>query len=204
MIDSSAPSMTSMTSRSVHAIVIGASAGGVEALSVLLPALPAGLLASVFIVLHIPRDAPSMLQEVFEPRCALPVLEAEDKLPVFAGTVYFAPPDYHLLIDAGPHLALSSDELVNFSRPSIDVLFESAADVYGAGLLGILLTGANQDGAAGLDAVAKAGGMTIVQDPATARSPQMPEAAIRRRLPDKVLTLDQIAQYLRSLQPAAT
>jgi two-component system chemotaxis response regulator CheB len=197
MSDSNAPA------RSVHAIVIGASAGGIEALSVLLPALPAGLLASVFIVVHIPRDTPSMLQEVFAPRCALPVLEAEDKLPVLAGSVYFAPPDYHLLIDAGPHIALSTDELVNFSRPSIDVLFESAADIYGAGLLGILLTGANQDGAAGLEAVANAGGMTIVQDPATARSPQMPEAAIRRRLPDRVLTLDQIAQCLRSLHPAA-
>jgi two-component system chemotaxis response regulator CheB len=185
----------------VNAIVIGASAGGVEALSMLLPALPAGLLASVFIVIHIPRDAPSMLQEVFGPRCALPVLEAEDKLPIVAGTVYFAPPDYHLLIDAGPAIALSADELVNFSRPSIDVLFESAADAYGAGLMGILLTGANQDGAEGLEAIANAGGITIVQDPATARSPQMPEAAIRRRLPDKVLTLDQIAQCLRSLPP---
>jgi len=186
--------------RPVEAIVIGTSAGGVEALSVLLPALPAGLRASVFIVIHIPRDGPSMLTEVFAPKCALPVFEAEDKLPIDAGTVYFAPPDYHLLIDAGPQLALSADDLVNFSRPSIDVLFESAADAYGAGLLGIVLTGGNQDGAAGLEAISNAGGMTIVQDPESARSPLMPESAIRRRQPDQVLTLEAIAQCLRSLK----
>ena len=102
-------------------------------------------------------------------KCALPVCEAADKEPVRPGTVYFAPPDYHLLIDAGPSLALSADELVNYSRPSIDVLFESAADVYGARLLGIILTGANEDGAAGLAAVHAAGGITIVQEPDSAQ-----------------------------------
>src|SRR5215510_9745965 len=111
-----------------------------------LPALPACLVAPVFVVLHIPREKPSLLVDIFTPKCELPVREAEDKQPIEPGTVYFAPPDYHLLIDEGPALALSSDEAVHFSRPSIDVLFESAADVYGARLLGIILTGASEDG----------------------------------------------------------
>ncbi|CAN5277454.1 chemotaxis protein CheB [soil metagenome] len=187
-----------------QAIVIGASAGGVEALSVLLPALPAGLNAAVFIVLHLPRDKPSLLVEIFAPKCALRVREAEDKEPVQPRTVYFAPPDYHLLIDKGsfdktPCLALSADEPVHYSRPSIDVLFESAADVYGAGLLGIVLTGANQDGAAGLNAVHRAGGKAVVQDPASAQAPLMPESALRKTQPDFTGSLDDIAAWLRTL-----
>jgi two-component system, chemotaxis family, protein-glutamate methylesterase/glutaminase len=132
----------------IEAVAIGASAGGVEVLSTLLSVLPAGCRASFFIVMHIPRERPSLLAEVFAARCALPVREAEDKEPVQPGTVYFAPPDYHLLLDRGPAFALSSDEPVHFSRPSIDVLFDSAADIYGERLLGLILTGANQDGAA--------------------------------------------------------
>jgi two-component system, chemotaxis family, protein-glutamate methylesterase/glutaminase len=185
--------------RRIDAIAIGASAGGVEALSVLLPALRAASKVSVFIVVHLPRDRPSMLTEVFAPKCALAVFEAEDKLPIEAGTVCFAPPDYHLLIDTGPQFALSADELVNFSRPSIDVLFESAAEAYGHRLLGIVLSGANSDGAAGLAAIASAGGTTIAQDPAEARCASMPEAAIRLRQPDHVLPLDAIAELLRTL-----
>jgi two-component system chemotaxis response regulator CheB len=122
-----------------------------------------------------------------------------DKAPVEPGTVYFAPPDYHLLIDRGPSIALSADDLVNFSRPSVDVLFESAADVYKERLLGIILTGASRDGAAGLDAVASAGGLTVVQDPATAESRIMGEAAVRRRKPDLVLSLPDIARLLGTL-----
>ena len=185
--------------RRIDAIAIGASAGGVEALSLLLPALRAASQVSVFIVIHLPRDRPSMLAEVFAAKCALPVFEAEDKLPIEAGTVCFAPPDYHLLIDTGPQFALSADELVNFSRPSIDVLFESAAEAYGDRLLGIVLTGANSDGAAGLAAIGRAGGATIVQDPGEARTSSMPEAAIRLRQPDHVLPLDAIARLLRSV-----
>ncbi len=101
----------------------------------------------------------------------MPVREAQDKEPWSPAPVYFAPPDYHLLIDRGPQLALSADDLVNFSRPSVDVLFESAADVYGDRLLGIILTGASEDGAAGLDAVRRAGGRTVVQQPDTAQVP---------------------------------
>ena len=183
----------------MDAIVIGTSAGGVEALSVVLPALPAGVRAPVFVVLHLPRARPSLLVEIFSPRCALVVREAEDKQPVEPGTVYFAPPDYHLLIDEGPTVALSADEAVHFSRPSIDVLFESAADKYGERLLGIILTGASEDGASGLDAVRRAGGCTVVQQPQNAQASLMTEAALKRGPVDFVLPLERIADLLRTL-----
>jgi two-component system, chemotaxis family, protein-glutamate methylesterase/glutaminase len=186
----------------IDAIVIGGSAGGVEALSVVLPALPAKLSASVFVVLHLPRERPSLLAEIFSHKCALPVREAEDKMRVEPGTVYFAPPDYHLLIDAGPQLALSVDELVHFSRPSIDVLFESAADVYAQRLMGIILTGANEDGSAGLAAIHRSGGVTIVQEPDSALVSVMVLAALKRSQPDFVLPLGQIAELLQTLARA--
>jgi two-component system chemotaxis response regulator CheB len=183
----------------IEGIVIGASAGGVDALSVLLPALPPKLRASVFIVLHLPRERPSLLADIFSYKCRLPVREAEDKMRVEPGTVYFAPADYHLLIDEGPQLALSIDELVHFSRPSIDVLFESAADIYAQRLMGIILTGANEDGSAGLAAIHRSGGMTIVQDPGSAQVPLMVLSALKRSPPDFVLALDEIADRLHSL-----
>ena len=176
----------------IDAVAIGASAGGVEVLSVLLSSLPASCRASFFIVMHIPRERPSRLPEVFGARCVLPVREAEDKEPVQPGTVYFAPPDYHLLLDRGPVLALSSDEPVHFSRPSIDVLFDSAADIYGERLLGLILTGANQDGAEGLAAVGRAGGRTVVQEPSGAAVPFLPEAALQEGPVDFVLSLAQL------------
>ncbi len=192
-----------MSAADFDAIVIGTSAGGIEALSRLLPALPAALHASVLIVLHLPRDRPSLLADLFAPQCALAVCEAEDKEPLQPGTVYFAPPDYHLLVDrerdGSVVLALSSDELVHYSRPSIDVLFESAADAYGPRLLGIVLTGGNQDGAAGLAAVHREGGRCIVQSPDEAQAAYMPEAALRRGHADEVLTLAQIAERLSRL-----
>lgn len=194
--------MSSGPLRQAKALVLGTSAGGVEALSVLLPALPARLRPPVFVVLHMPRDRPSLLVEILEPKCTVPVVEAEDKMPVTPGTVYIAPPDYHLLVEAGPALALSADEPVNFSRPSIDVLFESAADVFGSGLLGIILTGASRDGASGLAAIRAAGGTTIVQEPQDAQVPFMTEAAIREGAVDVVLPLDGIAALLRTLEHA--
>ncbi|CAN5709242.1 chemotaxis protein CheB [soil metagenome] len=197
------PALEAVVQGPIDAIVIGASAGGVEALSVLLPALPKGLRAAVFVVLHLPRERPSLLVDIFRHRCALAVKEAEDKEPVAPGTIYFAPPDYHLLLDHGPdpepHLALSADELINYSRPSIDVLFESAADIYGKRLLGIVLTGGNSDGAAGLLAVQRASGITVVQDPRTANTSAMPTAAIELTVPDFVIPLDQIARLLAAL-----
>ena len=182
----------------IDAVVMGASAGGIQALKVLLPALSPGLRAPVLIVLHLPRDKPSMLPEIFSTRCAVPVREAEDKETVASGTVYFAPSNYHLLLDRGPQLALSADEPVHNSRPSIDVLFESAADVYKERLLGIILTGANEDGAAGLACIKDAGGMTVVQEPETAQAPTMVKAALALRPADWVLPLDGIAALLQA------
>jgi two-component system chemotaxis response regulator CheB len=183
----------------IDAVAIGASAGGVEALSVLLPKLPAKMDAPVFMAVHLPRERPSLLVEIFEANCALRLREAQDKEQVQRGVLYFAPPDYHLLIDAGPQLALSIDPPVNFSRPSIDVLFESAADVYGQRLLGILLSGANEDGTEGLACIRRRGGLTAVQQPASALAPRMIESALSRGAVDLVLSLDEIAQMLRTL-----
>ena len=181
------------------AIVIGGSSGAIDALNILLPALPAGLRAAVIILLHLPRDRPSRLVDIFSHRCVLPVQEAEDQQPLQPGQVYFAPPDYHLLVDHGPRLALSIDPPVLFSRPSIDVLFHSAADCYGKKLLGVLLSGANADGADGLAAIHAAGGHAVVQAPATAAMPAMPIAAIARISTPHVLTPEDIATLLASL-----
>ena len=193
---------TPSLARRIDAVVIGTSAGGVEALSVLLPALPSSSRVPVFVVIHLPRDQPSLLPAIFSAKCSVAVREAQDKEPVEPGTVYFAPPDYHLLLDAGPQLALSADEPVHYSRPSIDVLFESAADVYRTRLMGIILTGANRDGASGLDAVHRAGGLTVVQEPADAYAPAMAEAALGQHPVDFLLSLADIAELLRGLGQA--
>ena len=188
------------TQRPLRAIVIGTSAGGVEALSKLLPSLSPDCGVSIFVVLHLPRERPSLLADIFGPKCALPVVEAQDKQPIEPEVIYFAPPDYHLLIDEGPQLALSSDEPVHYSRPSVDVLFESAADEFGAALLGIVLSGANQDGAAGLRRIAQAGGFTMVQLPETAIATAMPEAALAAAPHSARLSLDELADALRNLR----
>jgi two-component system, chemotaxis family, protein-glutamate methylesterase/glutaminase len=187
--------------RNIEAVAVGASAGGIEVLSALLSSLPARCPVAFFIVMHIPRERPSLLAEVFSLRCVLPVKEAEDKEPVQPGTVYFAPPDYHLLLDRGPALALSSDEPVHFSRPSIDVLFESAADIYGARLLGLILTGANQDGAAGLAAIGRAGGRTVVQDPDSAHVAYLPQAALQQGPVDFILSPTQLQRVFATWEP---
>lgn len=183
----------------IDAVAIGGSAGGVEALSALLAALPADAAATFFAVLHLPRDRPSLLVDIFERKCPLKVREARDKEPVEPGTVYFAPNDYHLLLDRGPQLALSVDDPVHHSRPSIDVLFDSAADIYRSRLLGIILSGANEDGAVGLAAIRDSGGLTFVQDPATAQSPQMALSALKLRPGHQVLSLDEISAMLTTL-----
>ncbi len=187
----------------VDAVVIGASAGGIEALAMLLPALPAGLRPPVIIVLHLPRDRPSVLAEIFARKCALPVREAQDKERLAPGTVYFAPNNYHLLVDNGPQLALSADDPVHHSRPSIDVLFESAAEIFNGRLLGIILSGANEDGAAGLAAIHDAGGVTVVQSPQTARAPKMALSALQLRPADAVMPPAEIADLLRTLDAVA-
>lgn len=161
-----------------EAVVIGASAGAVEALSALLPGLPETFPLPVMVVVHLPPDRPSGLAELFRVRCRVAVREAEDKEPLAPGTVYFAPPDYHLLVEPDRRLSLSSEEPVQYSRPSIDVLFESAADVYGPGLIGVVLSGANSDGAKGLAAIQAAGGRALVQRPDLAQVATMPRAAL--------------------------
>ena len=191
--------LTSLAGRALDAIVVGGSAGGVEALSELLPVLPAKRGLSVFVVLHQPRDRSSLLPELFASRCALTVCEPDDKQAIEADCIYFAPSDYHMLVDVGPQISLSADELVHFSRPSIDVLFESAADVYGARLLAIVLSGGNADGADGARAVHDAGGVVIVQDPRTARVPVMPQSALDRVTPDAVLPVAGISMLLNTL-----
>lgn len=181
----------------VDVIAIGASAGGVEALGVLLPALPKGFTASVVVVLHLPPDRESLLVELFSHRCALPVREPEDKEPLAPGTIYFAPPGYHLLVERDKTFSLSLEPPVNFSRPSIDVFFESVAYSLGPRAMGLLLTGANDDGARGLKALQQKGGRVWVQSPDDAQNRQMPQAALAQVVPDAVLTLEQLAAQLK-------
>jgi two-component system chemotaxis response regulator CheB len=182
-----------------EAVVIGASAGALEALSAILPLLPADYRLPVLVVVHVPPDKKSILAELFQAKCQVRVREAEDKEPICPGTVYFAPPDYHLLVETDKSLSLSTDEPVLYSRPSLDVLFESAADAYGASLIAIVLTGANEDGAQGLKAVGDAGGRTIVQRPQAAYASAMPEAAIERCPDAAVLSLEEIASFLQTI-----
>jgi two-component system, chemotaxis family, protein-glutamate methylesterase/glutaminase len=184
----------------IDAIVIGASAGGVDALAILFESLPEGFRPSIFVVVHIPADRPSRLAELYQQRCALRVREALDKEPVAPGTIYFAPPDYHLLVEPDRTLSLSSDPPVAFSRPSVDVLFESAALAYRERLLGIVLSGANSDGAQGLAAVRRAGGRGWVQQPDDALADAMPVAAIRNAGADLVLPVRDMAERLPQLR----
>jgi two-component system, chemotaxis family, protein-glutamate methylesterase/glutaminase len=186
-----------MTPAKPRAIVIGASAGALEALSSLLPVLPFGYAIPIMIVVHVPPDKKSALAGLFHAKCAIEVREAEDKEPIEPGVAYFAPPNYHLLVEPDETLSLSVDPPVLYSRPAIDVLFESASDVYGHGLIGIILSGANSDGAKGLASISAAGGAALVQDPASAHSAAMPEAAISACTEAKVLSLNGIAAYLR-------
>ncbi|HTV50221.1 MAG TPA: chemotaxis protein CheB [Steroidobacteraceae bacterium] len=186
-----------------NAIVIGASAGGIEVLAQLLPALPHGVPLAVFIVLHQRRERSSQLVEVLRRGCRLELMEAADKETVVPGVVYVAPADYHLLIEKGPQLALSADEPVHLCRPSIDVLFESAAEIYGARLLGIVLSGANEDGAQGLAAVSCRGGTAIVQDPQSAYADTMPRAALRGVPGARALAVADIAAMLAALGQAS-
>jgi two-component system chemotaxis response regulator CheB len=182
--------------RTVKAVVIGASAGGLGALSQVLKPLPRDFSAPLMAVIHLPPDRDSMTPSLLNDVCALEVVEAEDKIVAEPGCVYFAPPDYHLLVELDGRLSLSSDDPVLFSRPSIDVLFESAADAYGPNLTAVVLTGANEDGAAGARAVASAGGRVIVQEPQGAYASAMPLAAVAAVPTARVLPLDAIADEL--------
>jgi two-component system, chemotaxis family, protein-glutamate methylesterase/glutaminase len=192
-----------MTEADIEAIAIGASAGAVQALSCLLPALPADYPLPVMIVVHVPPDRTNMLVPLFRDKCRIPVHEAEDKETIRGGQIYFAPSNYHLLVEGDRSLALSADDPVLHSRPSIDVFFESAADIYGSTLAGIVLSGANHDGAAGLRAIAAAGGVALVEDPVNAYAPTMPRAALEACTAARSMSLSCLASYLMGLRKTA-
>jgi two-component system chemotaxis response regulator CheB len=188
-----------MTEVPIEAVVIGASAGAVQALTYILPALPEDYRLPLLVVVHVPSDRHNMLVPHFQAKCRVQVREAEDKEPICRGVIYFAPPDYHLLVEIDRTIALSVDAPVRFSRPSIDVLFDSAADVYGPALAGVILTGANQDGAAGLKSVGDAGGLALIENPISAYAPPMPQAALEACPIAKTMSLEAIASRLVSL-----
>ena len=181
------------------AIVIGASAGGLDALGILLPMLHEKLPVPVLIVQHISATSDSFIITYFDRLCKLVVKEAEEKESLKPGHVYFAPPDYHLLVESDKTISLSNEEKVNYSRPSIDVLFETASWAFGNKLIGVILTGANWDGAAGCELIRKSGGMVVVQDPKTAAIARMPESVIERIKPDYVLPLLEIGPLLNKI-----
>ena len=182
----------------LEAVVIGTSAGGINALGVILPALPAETPFPVVVVVHMPPREASPIVSVFKSRCEIGISEPRDKEDVTGGVAWFAPPNYHLLVESDHTFALSIEAPVNHCRPSIDALFESAASAYGRHLVAVVLTGANEDGAEGVAAVREAGGIVIVQDPATAEMPLMPRAASARAQPDAMGTLQEIAAVLRA------
>jgi two-component system chemotaxis response regulator CheB len=182
----------------IEVVAIGASWGGLRAIERVLEPLPADFPAAVLIAQHRRVGADGTLAVLLDGHCALQVCEAEDKQALGPGCVLVAPPDYHLLVE-GAAVALSVDEPVNFSRPSIDVLLQSAADNYGDAAVGVVLTGANADGAVGLARIAARGGTAIVQDPATAERAEMPSAALAATPGARVLALEQIGPLLVDL-----
>jgi two-component system chemotaxis response regulator CheB len=182
--------------RDFDVLVVGGSAGAFAALRTILPSLASPQLVAVIVLHQAPHGGD--LAASFRDVAALPCLTTEDKTPATPGTIYFAPAGYHLLMEREGHFALSVDAPVNYSRPSIDVLFESAADSHGSRVAGLVLTGANDDGARGLQRVAAAGGLALVQDPAEAEVALMPAAAARLANPRVVLTLAQIGELFSS------
>lgn len=192
-----------MMNEKKRAVVLGASAGGLEALAAVLGCLPADYPLPLLAVVHRAPSETGGMADFFAARCRLRFKEPCSGEAALPGRVYLAPADYHLLVERDGTLSLSVDEKVNFSRPSIDVLFESAAAAWGAGLVGVLLSGANGDGAAGMLAIRRAGGLTLVQDPKTAEHPAMPQAAIEAGGALKVLPLGAIGPELNALAAGA-
>jgi two-component system chemotaxis response regulator CheB len=176
-------------------VAIGASLGGVQALQSVLGALPADFSAAVVVVLHRAHSADDTLAEMLGRAARLPLRDAEDKDAILPGHIYLAPADYHLLVDGGA-LALSMDPPVRFARPSIDVLFGTAAEAYKDRLIGVILTGNGEDGVEGLTRIAALGGLTAIQDPATAQAPALPEAAIAARAGAAILPLAGIGAFV--------
>jgi two-component system, chemotaxis family, protein-glutamate methylesterase/glutaminase len=180
-------------------IVIGTSLGGLNALSAIFDALPVTIGVPIAVVQHRSAAANSPLAELLARRSALSIVDAEDKMALEPGTVYLAPPDYHLLIEERGVLALSTDPPVRSARPSIDVLFESAAQVYGRGVVGVVLTGASIDGTDGLSAIRARGGQTVIENPDTAECRTMPASALTTCPNAVVLPLPRLAAYLAAL-----
>ncbi len=176
-------------------VVIGVSLGGLQALSIILKSLPKDFAIALAIVQHRPISLNGQLVKVLQQQSLLPVIEPQDKQAIAAAKVYLAPADYHLLVEPN-HFALSTEAAVCFARPSIDVLFETAADAYTERVIGIILTGASNDGAQGLAKIKAYGGLTIVQDPTTAMSRIMPDAAISAVPSAKIIPLNEIAPFL--------
>ncbi|MCD4695140.1 MAG: chemotaxis protein CheB [Bacteroidales bacterium] len=188
-----------MGRRKFRAVVIGVSAGGTKALQVILPALPANFSSPVIIIQHISVHSDNYFVQHLNSICEICVKEAGEKEKAEPGTAYFCPPNYHLLVEDDGTFSLSTEKRVNYARPSIDILFETAACSYGTGLIGVILTGANMDGSKGLKRVKDNGGTTIVQDPTTAEVNTMPRSAVDLSVPDFLLNLDAIASTLISL-----
>ncbi len=182
----------------VECIVIGGSAGAIEALLKILPPLPAQFSLPILVVVHLPPEEKSLLPDIFNARCRIAAKEAEDKETIRGGVVYFAPPNYHLLVEADHTLSISSEEPVLYSRPSIDVLFESAADAFGTGLLAVILTGASSDGAAGSKAVLAAGGTVWVQQPDHANASLMPRSTLEACPDAQPLAIAELAQAIEA------
>ncbi len=187
------------TDKTYDAIVIGASAGGLDALRVILNQLPGDFVIPILIVLHRGKEKTLFFKRYFVDFCSSDIIEPEDKEAVKAGCIYFAPPDYHMIVEMDKTLSLSVDPPVNWSRPSIDVLFESAAEVYKEKLVGVILTGANKDGSVGFEKIKRLGGLLVVQDPATATASKMPRVAIEAVAVDCILTLHDIGVLLSGL-----
>ncbi|HDN26454.1 MAG TPA: chemotaxis protein CheB [Thioploca sp.] len=182
-----------------EAVVIGSSAGGIKALSAVLAALPSEFPLPIIIVQHLHPNSDSYLARILEAKCGLKVKQADEKETVADGVVYLAPPNYHLLIEEDRSFSLSIEGPVNFARPSVEVLFETAVYAYRDKLIGIILTGANNDGSLGVKKIKQIGGYVIVQNPTTAEADAMPRAAIAATNVDKILPLEQIGPYLLQL-----
>jgi two-component system chemotaxis response regulator CheB len=183
---------------SFKVVVIGTSLGGLSALKTVLANLPADFLVPIVIVQHRHKNSDGTMEELLQEHTCLPIQEVQDKDEILPEKIYLAPADYHVLIEPG-YFALSTDDPVSYARPSIDVLFESAADIYADQVIGVILTGANHDGTQGLKKVKARGGITIVQQPSTAESAIMPEAAISAMSVDWIVPLKDIANLLVSL-----
>lgn len=186
------------TKKTYRAVVIGSSAGGLNALKVIFSELDKRFALPMIIVQHMSPDADNYLSSFLDNMQKIRVKEADEKEVPKGGMAYIAPPNYHLLMERDCSFTLTIGERVNYARPSIDVLFETAAEAYGDGLIGIVLTGANNDGSLGLKKIKEMGGTTVVQDPEESESDTMPRSAMEAAHPDHVFTLKQIANFLNS------